>query len=160
MEKRGGTNVKTVYAQGSYAAARQYGLEKQAVLSGLLRGLRTHLIGPAGNHAKVLQQANAGTLWSPGGLWREGLLPPSGFPKYLTLGLNGLAAYQALQAPEEERGSAVGGLAGSLLGGAMGYPYGILGSLAGSTLGHLGGSSIGSLANKKKEKEPDYLYSL
>lgn len=145
--------MKTAYDIGGYTAAQAYGLNKLAFKLPTLRavgeGVRNALVGDPALRAKFRQQLSEGGLWGKGGVFREGLWPTDRFGKAMTVLGTGLGVHQAMNAEPGERGSAIGGLAGGTLGGAMLYPYGLLGSMAGSIAGSMAGSSIGGAFDKK-----------
>ena len=167
-----------MHAFGREAALRHYGI-KTASYGQMARDL---LIGPKGTWKRLATEAKGRMLTEPGGLYHrpyDWLIPRielapahAPFSEKLMAGLNtagsiaqplGLAhsAYQALTAPEDYRGQAVGGLAGGLVGGTLGSPFGLVGNMVGGTLGGIAGGAAGRLfdhATKKKpvENPPEY----
>lgn len=65
----------------------------------------------------------------------------------LMYGLPAYGMYQAAQAPRDVRGSTVGEMLGSTLGGFAGVPLGIVGQMGLATLGGHLGRSVGSVAD-------------
>lgn len=149
-----------MFSAGRNAALSAYGLKT----AGWLEGARELAVGKPGTWDAIKSQASTGGLTAPGGAYHNplGWLIPRADPAHQGPGtwnkiksvgsfaasalqplMMAHAGYQALKAPPEYRGEAVGSLLGSLAGGTLGAPFGMAGNLVGSTLGQLGGGFLG-----------------
>ena len=92
-----------------------------------------------GDPKTFVSQLSKGELHKPGGMWRESLKPQGPLDALMLYGFPALGMYQAMKAPPEMRGSAIGGTVGGAVGGMLGMPLGMVGNTIGSNLvGRLG----------------------
>lgn len=161
-----------MFSDGRNAALNAYGLKTANIGDTLRNGaawLRQEAVGAPGTWKRLGEQSRSKTLTAPGGAYHKPLhwlIPKFDFGHaghglgeraLRTAGSLGsmvaplgmaLSGYQALTAPPEHRGEAVGGLLGSVAGGVLGGPFGIAGQMIGGGLGAAGGGFLGKQIGK------------
>lgn len=173
-----------MHRSGRHAALETYGLKHAGIMDTARAGAsmaRTAFFGAPGTAAAIKAQHAAGTLTAPGGAYHK---PLSWLTPKLDFGYKGqdtwartkqiagsLAAatqpltmaysgYEALSAPPEHRGEALGNLLGNLGGSTAGAPFGMAGQMVGGTLGSMAGRSvgkaIGGVVAPKQDVPPEY----
>lgn len=123
-------------------------MNKTSFLEGAAEGVKRFLVG---HPAQAWDQLQKGKLLDPGhGLLRKAFTPSGPMDAALMYGLPAYSAYNAMQSPAGHRGSMLGQLGGSIAGGFLGQPLGMVGQMAGSTLlGNLG-DTVGRQFDKEE----------
>lgn len=115
------------------------------------KDIKTGLIG---DPSRVWREFQQGSLHKPGGALHETMVPQGKMDALFRFGLPAVGVVQALNAPEEQRGAAVGNAIGNVAGGFVGGPLGFLGQTGASLgLGALG-QNVGSMFDQKQNAGP------
>lgn len=142
-----------MYAQahnsGSLAALADFGLSKEASLGQTIKRV---LVGDPG---RLMKELRGGSPFAKGTMLRDAIVPETTLGKVMSYGFPALGLYNAMQAPSEQRGSAIGSLLGGTIGGTLGQPLGIAGSIAGSSLLGPLGQRIGRAFDGKPQPQHD-----
>jgi hypothetical protein len=111
-----------------------------------------------GDPKQFLSQLSKGELHKPGGMWRESLKPQGALDALMMYGFPAFSMYQAMKAPPEQRGSAIGGTLGGAVGGMLGMPLGMVGNTIGSNLVGRLGQSVGHSFDSSPHRSPAMYY--
>jgi hypothetical protein len=135
--------MNTYYLIGHREALKMY------KVAGILDDIRTSL-SPAnikrtfiGDPHTALRQLDAGTGFSPGGVFHQAMHPTTAMGKAFTWGLPALGVGLSLMSDPSVRGTAVGSSIGGSVGSILGAPFGAVGTIGGTALGGALGSVLG-----------------
>lgn len=140
--------------QGAQVALAEFGMTKNASL------LHDALGMAFGTPRLALKQLRKGTYFRPGGLGRQGWEYDSGKAVAMNYLLPGaMSALTLMNAPEGERGAAVGDAIGNFVGGNFAAPFGLVGGMVGGNLaGALGRAAGGAFDRPRPAYTPAQRY--